>query len=149
MVKIGYSASTGFVRVAIDEKNTGNFHICLNERVDLSPNWWRNARISVSAATGQLADNHDILAVETTQGVGDPDLVAVSASHEEAAAEKEDTELVQELLRENGVEVASLCETMKGLVRAMERTATEQQLKLSKLKRELEHSLVGEEVAGS
>ena len=89
MVKIGYSASTGFVRVAIDEKNTGNFHICLNERVDLSPNWWRNARISVSAATGQLADNHDILAVETTQGVGDPDLVAVSASHEEAAAEKE------------------------------------------------------------
>ena len=38
---------------------------------------------------------------------------------------------------------------MKGLVRAMERTATEQQLKLSKLKRELEHSLVGEEVAGS
>ena len=105
MVKIGYSASTGFVRVAIDEKNTGNFHICLNERVDLSPNWWRNARISVSAATGQLADNHDILAVETTQGVGDPDLVAVSASHEEAAAEKEDTELVQELLRENGVEV--------------------------------------------
>ena len=125
--------------MAIDEKNTGNFHICLNERVDLSPNWWRNARISVSAATGQLADNHDILAVETTQGVGDPDLVAVSASHEEAAAEKEDTELVQELLRENGVEVASL----------MERTATEQQLKLSKLKRELEHSLVGEEVAGS
>ena len=117
--------------------------------MDLSPNWWRNARISVSAATGQLADNHDILAVETTQGVGDPDLVAVSASHEEAAAEKEDTELVQELLRENGVEVASLSETMKGLVRAMERTATEQQLKLSKLKRELEHSLVGEEVAGS
>ena len=135
--------------MAIDEKNTGNFHIGLNERVDLSPNWWRNARISVSAATGQLADNHDILAVETTQGVGDPDLVAVSASHEEAAAEKEDTELVQELLRENGVEVASLSETMKGLVRAMERTATEQQLKLSKLKRELEHSLVGEEVAGS
>ena len=135
--------------MAIDEKNTGNFHICLNERVDLSPNWWRNARISVSAATGQLADNHDSLAVETTQGVGDPDLVAVSASHEEAAAEKEDTELVQELLRENGVEVASLSETMKGLVRAMERTATEQQLKLSKLKRELEHSLVGEEVAGS
>ena len=149
MVKIGYSASTGFVRVAIDEKNTGNFHICLNERVDLSPNWWRNARISVSAATGQLADNHDILAVETTQGVGDPDLVAVSASHEEAAAEKEDTELVQELLRENGVEVASLSETMKGMVRAMGGTATEQQLKLSKLKRELEHSLVGEEVAGS
>ena len=143
MVKIGYSQKDSMIRVSLDEKNTGNFHTCFVEHAEFAPEWWRSAHLGISASTGQLADNHDILAVETTQGVGDPDLVAVSTSQEAAAAEKEDTALVQELLRENGVEVASLSGVMQGLVRVMERTATEQQLKLSKLKRELEHSLVG------
>lgn len=52
-MKIGYSAQTGFVRVAIDENNSGNFHICLNEKVDLSLHGGRRP-ILVSV---QLQDN--------------------------------------------------------------------------------------------
>lgn len=142
-MKIGYSAQTGFVRVAIDENNSGNFHICLNERVDLSPSWWQKAYIGISAATGQLADNHDILAVETVLGVGDPDLVTVSPSRENQTIEDKDTVLMSQLLKQNGVDEGSLTDLQRGLLRVMERVDKEQSLKLSKLKRELEHSLVG------
>ena len=142
-MKIGYSAQTGFVRVAIDENNSGNFHICLNERVDLSPSWWQKAYIGISAATGQLADNHDILAVETVLGVGDPDLVTVSPSKETQTIEDKDTVLMSQLLKQNGVDEGSLTDLQRGLLRVMERVDKEQSLKLSKLKRELEHSLVG------
>ena len=142
-MKIGYSAQTGFVRVAIDENNSGNFHICLNERVDLSPSWWQKAYIGISAATGQLADNHDILAVETVLGVGDPDLVTVNPSKETQTIEDKDTVLMSQLLKQNGVDEGSLTDLQRGLLRVMERVDKEQSLKLSKLKRELEHSLVG------
>lgn len=142
-MKIGYSAQTGFVRVAIDENNSGNFHICLNEKVDLSPSWWQKAYIGISAATGQLADNHDILAVETVMGVGDPDLVTVSPLKENQNVEDQNPMLMSELLKESGVDENSLTDLQKGLLRVMERVDKEQSLKISKLKRELEHSLVG------
>ena len=142
-MKIGYSAQTGFVRVAIDENNSGNFHSCLNEKVDLSPSWWQKAYIGISAATGQLADNHDILAVETVMGVGDPDLVTVSPLKENQSVEDQNPMLMSELLKESGVDENSLTDLQKGLLRVMERVDKEQSLKISKLKRELEHSLVG------
>ena len=81
-MKIGYSASTGKVTVSIDEKNTGNFHTCFTENITLKPDWWRRAYIGISATTGQLADNHDILSVETVEGESDPDKVLVSESKE-------------------------------------------------------------------
>ena len=76
-MKIGYSASTGKVTVSIDEKNSGNFHTCFTENINLKPDWWRRAYIGISATTGQLADNHDILSVETVEGESDPDKIIV------------------------------------------------------------------------
>ena len=121
VVKIGYSSKTGLVRVAIDERNTGNFHICVSEHVDLKPDWWKTAHIGISASTGQLADNHDILSKET---------------------EKEDTEFFARLLAENNIQKESLSETEKTLLRVIEKLEVQQESDVLKLKREVEHTLV-------
>ena len=140
VVKIGYSATTGMVRVAIDEKNTGNFHICINERVDLDANWWRKAYIGISATTGQLADNHDILSVETVEGEGNPDNVQVTRSEDREMAS--DSRALQQLLRENQVDVDKLSVTERAIVHVMEKLQTRREMEVSKLKREVEHTLV-------
>ena len=141
MVKIGYSEITGMVRVAIDEKNTGNYHICIHEHIDLPAGWWRKATIGISATTGQLADNHDILSVETVEGEGDPDRIAVSNPSDRIAAS--DRRALRELLEENGVEMSQLTATERGVVALMERLQRTQELEVDKLKREVEHTLVG------
>ena len=148
VVKIGYSAKTGFVRVAIDEKNTGNFHICLNERVDLKPDWWRSAHLGISASTGQLADNHDILSVETVEGLGNPDEVTADMSAEKQQSAKKDSAFFSALLAEQHVDTSKLSETEKTLLRVMEKLVVQQEADVSKLKRELEHSMAGENNCG-
>ena len=140
VVKIGYSATTGMVRVAIDEKNTGNFHICINERVDLDANWWRKAYIGISATTGQLADNHDILSVETVEGEGNPDNVQVTRSEDREMAS--DSRALQQLLNENHVDVGKLSVTERAIIHVMEKLQTRREMEVSKLKREVEHTLV-------
>ena len=145
VVKIGYSAKTGFVRVAIDEKNTGNFHICLNERVDLKPDWWRTAHLGISASTGQLADNHDILSVETVEGEGDPDKVSVSPSRAAAKLEEEENSAFQAMMAKRSVNPAALTAEETSLVKVMEAMDQHQRLDVSKLKRELEHRIVAVE----
>lgn len=47
----------------------------------------------ISATTGQLADNHDILSVETVAGEGDPERVTQGESSEAAALQREETAL--------------------------------------------------------
>ena len=140
VVKIGYSATTGMVRVAIDEKNTGDFRTCFTEVTHFEPNWWREATIGISATTGQLADNHDILSVETVEGEGNPDNVHVTRSEDREMAS--DSRALQQLLRENQVDVDKLSVTERAIVHVMEKLQTRREMEVSKLKREVEHTLV-------
>ena len=145
VVKIGYSATTGMVRVAIDEKNTGDFRTCFTEVTHFEPNWWREATIGISATTGQLADNHDILSVETVEGEGNPDNVQVTRSEDREMAS--DSRALQQLLRENQVDVDKLSVTERAIVHVMEKLQTRREMEVSKLKREVEHTLVCGECA--
>ena len=145
VVKIGYSATTGMVRVAIDEKNTGDFRTCFTEVTHFEPNWWREATIGISATTGQLADNHDILSVETVEGEGNPDNVHVTRSEDREMAS--DSRALQQLLRENQVDVDKLSVTERAIVHVMEKLQTRREMEVSKLKREVEHTLVCGECA--
>ena len=97
----------------------------------------------MSAATGQLADNHDILAIETVVGESDPTKVAVSAPKQVMDSSKDKLVSLNELLVKNGVNMNSLTEQQKGLIRVMERIDKEYEERMLKLKRDLEHSLVG------
>lgn len=145
MVKIGYSASTGKVTVSIDEKNTGNFHTCFSEVTNFNTDWWKTAYIGISATTGQLADNHDILSVETVEGEGDPDKVAVSESKELQELHTNENHVFNELMKKFSVNVNALNVKERSILSLIEDTDKNQRLALNKLKRELEHKIVGRE----
>ena len=142
-MKIGYSASTGKVTVSIDEKNTGNFHTCFTENITLKPDWWRRAYIGISATTGQLADNHDILSVETVEGESDPDKVLVSESKEVQDLKNHENHMFAELMTKYSVNVNGLDQKERSLLKLIEESDKNQHLALNKLKRETEHKIVG------
>ena len=141
-MKIGYSASTGKVTVSIDEKNTGNFHTCFTENITLKPDWWRRAYIGISATTGQLADNHDILSVETVEGESDPDKVLVSESKEVQDLKNHESHMFAELMTKYSVNVNGLDQKERSLLKLIEESDKSQHLALNKLKRETEHKIV-------
>ena len=145
MVKIGYSASTGKVTVSIDEKNTGNFHTCFSETISLNADWWKTAYIGISATTGQLADNHDILSVETVEGEGDPDKVIVNNDKQAAEEAKQANEDMDARMKAFGISKNSLTPTEESLFRVINKLEDQQKKDVSKLNRELEHTLVGKE----
>ena len=143
MVKIGYSESTGMVRVAIDERNTGNFKTCFTEATNFESGWWKEATIGISATTGQLADNHDILSVETVEGEGDPEKVEVSVPREIQELKEEESHTFQELMTQYSVNEAALSESARKLLKTMEQVDQRRRLDMNKMKRELEHKIVG------
>ena len=142
-MKIGYSASTGKVTVSIDEKNTGNFHTCFTENITLKPDWWRRSYIGISATTGQLADNHDILSVETVEGESDPDKVLVSESKEVQDLKNHENHMFAELMTKYSVNVNGLDQKERSILKLIEESDKNQHLALNKLKRETEHKIVG------
>ena len=107
VVKIGYSQKDSMIRVSLDEKNTGNFHPCFVEHAEFAPEWWRTAHLGISSSTGQLADNHDILSVETVEGEGDPDKVSVSPSRAAAKLEEEENSAFQAMMAKRSVNPAA------------------------------------------
>ena len=148
MVKIGYSATTGMVRVAIDEKNTGDFRTCFTEVTHFEPNWWREATIGISATTGQLADNHDILSVETVEGEGNPDNVQVSKSREISDLEESESSTFREMMTKYSVNSNALSESERNILKVMEIADQRHRLGVNKMRRELEHRIVGRDGKG-
>ncbi len=142
VVKIGYEGDTQTVRVSIDEKNTGEFHTCFTDTLNLSPDWWHNIHIGISSTTGQLADNHDILSVETYLDVSDPDKVTETKSHETEEVEKQENELFMRMVNSHSVNINALDANEKGLMKVMEKLDQKQRSSLSKLEREMEHKIV-------
>lgn len=53
------------VTVAIDARNAGTFVDCATAQLpaSLGDEWAKTAHLGVSASTGQLADNHDVLSL--------------------------------------------------------------------------------------
>ena len=141
-MKIGYEGDTQTVRVSIDEKNTGDFHTCFTDSLNLNPDWWRNIHIGISSTTGQLADNHDILSVETYLDVWDPEKVSETKSHEAEEVEKQENELFMRMVNSHSVNINALDANEKGLMKVMEKLDQKQRASLSKLEREMEHKIV-------
>lgn len=66
------------VSVFLDARGTGDFKSCISSLMlpqHLRGNeWWSMAHIGVSASTGQLADNHDVLALQVWNGLVQSDV---------------------------------------------------------------------------
>ena len=129
--------------VAMDEKNTGSFHVCFTENVQFKESWWKKMHLGISATTGQLADNHDILSVETVLGEGDPMKVSESKSKELTELEENESNAFKMLLKRHSVNEDALTANERGLLKVAERCDQQERLAIRKLKRELEHKIVG------
>ena len=140
-MKIGYSHKDGMIRVSIDEKNSGKFHTCFVESTHFTQDWWKTAHIGIAASTGQLADNHDILSVETEDGEGNPDNVAVSESKVVKELEEEETSAFRTMMAKRSINPSMLTAQENAIVRVMEAVDQRRRLDISKLKRELDESL--------
>lgn len=53
-----------YVAVLIDAKNTGDWVHCYGGHVALPMDWVDDATIGITASTGGLADNHDVIALK-------------------------------------------------------------------------------------
>jgi len=53
------------VQIFIDEKNQGKWVECVNFVLPFQTGWLQKSRIGLSASTGQLVDNHDVLSFVT------------------------------------------------------------------------------------
>jgi lectin, mannose-binding 2 len=53
------------VAVSVDAKNDGNFVTCANMDLPFAEDWAEKAYVGITASTGQLADNHDVLSLVT------------------------------------------------------------------------------------
>lgn len=50
------------IEIFIDPKNSGEWTHCTSlDNVPLPPNWSLRAHVGLTASTGQLADNHDVI----------------------------------------------------------------------------------------
>ena len=70
-VRVAYDAEAETIRVTVDAQGSGFFQSCVSEKVQLPAEWWKTATVGVSASTGQVADNHDLISVETWLGVAE------------------------------------------------------------------------------
>jgi mannose-binding lectin 2 len=51
-----------YMNVLVDPRNTGDWEKCANVSLGaLDPEWLRKAHVGLTATTGQLADNHDVI----------------------------------------------------------------------------------------
>lgn len=53
------------VSISIDAKNDGEFKECAEMELPFEEDWAEKAYIGLTASTGQLADNHDVLSLVT------------------------------------------------------------------------------------
>lgn len=65
--KIQFKDNT--VRISIDAKNTGDWQSCYSKQLNLPVNWIDDATIGITASTGGLADNHDVIGLSVFEYV--------------------------------------------------------------------------------
>jgi mannose-binding lectin 2 len=52
-----------YVQVMMDAKNTGEWTQCYRSELSFADDWMEKAHIGITASTGSLADNHDVIAL--------------------------------------------------------------------------------------
>lgn len=140
-LQISYNAQTNHLKVMIDENSRGIMSSCINTDIDLPADWWKTVYIGVSASTGDLADNHDILEIQTYKGVDV--LPAVNDEEMDLKAEKEKSSQLEKLLLNENIDVGKLNPKSYALFALVKELYDRQQIQLGQIKRELEHSMAG------
>ena len=66
----------GGISVYLDSKGQGEFKTCISgqQMPDMPNDWWTTAHHGVTAATGQMTDNHDVMSLQVWKGIVDVDV---------------------------------------------------------------------------
>ena len=139
-IQISYDADTGRVKITVDESSNGSFVSCVEEIVNLPENWWKNVYIGVSASTGDLADNHDLIEIVTYTGISS---LPEGLMKVDDKVEKEKKEELEKLLQNEGISASRLNPKEYAFYMLLKETYDNRQRELGKIKRELEHSMAG------
>ena len=137
-VRIAYDGDQQLIRVTVDSQGTGYYQSCISETVALPSDWWSKAYIGISSSTGQVADNHDLISVETLMGVSE-----VAETRDVVFTSKEREEHLAELLKEESIDVNTLNPKDKAFFAMASELGEMRENEINKLKRELERSLTG------
>lgn len=143
-IRISYDSTTNRIKVDFDEKNQGSYISCIDETVVFPTDWWKTVYVGVSASTGDLADNHDLLEVITY-----PDINALPEVPKEVAAaqlEKEKRAQLENLLKSENIDTSILNPKEYALFALVKELYDKQQQELAQTKRELEHSMAGKDI---
>lgn len=127
--------------VKIDPQNHGHYVDCLTETVALPEGWWDNAYIGISATTGDLADNHDLIEVSTMLGITETDSTLQAKEEEQLEAAREES--LKNLLKSENLDPEQMNPKEMALFALVKELNDQQGEELQKLKRELEHSMTG------
>uniref|UniRef100_A0AAV1VMD5 L-type lectin-like domain-containing protein n=1 Tax=Peronospora matthiolae TaxID=2874970 RepID=A0AAV1VMD5_9STRA len=85
--KIMYTQADQQVAILIDADASGTWVKCYSQRLNIGDDWMHDAYIGISASTGGLADNHDVIALNVYDDVIDS-LVAEEDEKHRSAADK-------------------------------------------------------------
>ena len=88
-LRLTYDAADATLRVAVDATSSGEWTECAAVPLlehGLDRGWARNSHLGITASTGQLADNHDVLALSSYDRVDDAEAAAEDARYRLARA---------------------------------------------------------------
>jgi len=119
--------SRGVVSVYLDSSGKGEFRTCIQgqQLPEMPEAWWRSAHHGVTAATGQMTDNHDVMSLKVWKGIMDVDVY-----DEQSPLDVAEDWVTGDAKVDNAIRAA---------VSAMETRLSE---RLQKLEHHLEHQLV-------
>ncbi|CEG46700.1 RxLR-like protein [Plasmopara halstedii] len=69
--KITYTQADQHITILVDADASGNWIKCYSQRLNFGDDWMSDAYVGISASTGSLADNHDVISIKVYDDVID------------------------------------------------------------------------------
>jgi len=129
------------LHIKIDARNTGEWVECISMDTSalaaVNPNWISSSYLGVSASTGQLADNHDVISVEVDTDLSGEDskVMTEKASADAAKGQGLAVKLPDKVMYEVTPNVP-----VETRLKKIESTLNDILVKLAKMDMELEHT---------
>lgn len=103
--------------------------------------WWKSVHIGVSASTGDLADNHDVIEIQTYKDISELPALDDASLEEKRSKEKENN--LKILLANENIDINQLNPKERAFFALVKELYDRHTERLFQLKRELEHSMAG------
>eukprot|EP01006_Ploeotia_vitrea_P049292 TRINITY_DN67325_c7_g2_i1.p1 TRINITY_DN67325_c7_g2~~TRINITY_DN67325_c7_g2_i1.p1 ORF type:complete len:256 (+),score=40.23 TRINITY_DN67325_c7_g2_i1:588-1355(+) len=123
--------------VFIDERNTGEWQECYSADIEhMPPDWHLRARLGLTATTGALADNHDVLSLKTFDNALEATLLAHSQTDTRRTSE------LQKLQHHMEYQITAVSDALKANLRKLAEQEDQAEARVEKLENKLTDQLI-------